>query len=48
MPGQAPVTRSHTYDPDPNTGLLIDETVEPEGDERSSCRSTTITTSSAR
>ena len=29
VPGQTSVTRTHSYDPDPNTGLLMDETVEP-------------------
>jgi RHS repeat-associated protein len=32
VPGQAPVTRTHAYDPDPSTGLLKDETVQPNGD----------------
>jgi RHS repeat-associated protein len=30
--GQPAVTRSHAYDPDPNTGLLKDETIQPGGD----------------
>jgi RHS repeat-associated protein len=32
IPGQALVTRSHAYDPDVNTGLMKDETTQPNGD----------------
>ncbi len=31
VPNQLPVTRTHAYDPDPATGLVKDETVEPGG-----------------
>jgi RHS repeat-associated protein len=29
--GSQSVTRTHLYDPDPNTGILLDETIEPNG-----------------
>jgi RHS repeat-associated protein len=32
VPGQPSVTRTHLYTPDPNTGLVTDETIEPAGD----------------
>ncbi len=31
VPPQLPVKRTHTYDPDRNTGLLKDETIQPDG-----------------
>src|SRR5439155_2998849 len=31
VPGQPPITRTSLFTPDPNTGLLLDETIQPGG-----------------